>query len=334
MEKKILKTFFDIEPDSAFQEGAAIRYWENDTLYTLIQVTHMPQEMLVELYQMSEHLKKEGDRYVATFYPSKNNTFLVTQDDIDFVVLKKEQNRSKAKRKIGRQLAKFHLRGRSLNAKITERNRMGQWKMLWEKRLEQMESMWRSIIQSQPENPFTMLFAESFPYYMGLSENAIQYLVDTELDEEPTFADGGTICHERFTHESWSTPSQMRNPFDWVYDHCGRDIAEWIRDVYLRRSQTFEPEIHTFLNNYQKLSPLSPFSWRLIYARLLFPFHYYECIEEYFRTNQEEKQKHLEERLHFYIKYSQEYERFLNQFKTFTGVVKIPEIHWLNASWS
>lgn len=33
---------------------------------------------------------------------------------------------------------------------------------------------------------------------MVLGENAIQYLVDTEIDDTPQIVDSGTVCYERF----------------------------------------------------------------------------------------------------------------------------------------
>ena len=64
-------------------------------------------------------------------------------------------------------------------------SRIGQWKNLWEKRIDQMEKVWKGMMQHEPVNEFDRMFFESFPYYMAIAENAIQYLVDTELDDDP-----------------------------------------------------------------------------------------------------------------------------------------------------
>ena len=61
-----------------------------------------------------------------------------------------------------------------------------------------MEKAYYQVIQDQPVDEFERRFVESYPYYSALTENAIQYLVDTELDEDPKAEDAGTICHERF----------------------------------------------------------------------------------------------------------------------------------------
>ena len=58
-----------------------------------------------------------------------------------------------------------------------------------------MEKVWNNMLYQQPESEFDRMFMESFPYYMAMTENAIQYLVDTELDDEPKSIDYGTVCH-------------------------------------------------------------------------------------------------------------------------------------------
>ena len=136
-----------------------------------------------------------------------------------------------------------------------------------------MEKVWNGKLYIEPENEFDVLFIETFPYYMGLAENAIQYLTDTEIDDKPTQVDHGTLCHERFTHSVWKGPYFVKNPFEWVFDHASRDLAEWIRERYFANIQTSQPDIKSFLTDYRSLATLSPFSWRLLYARLLFPLH-------------------------------------------------------------
>ena len=48
-----------------------------------------------------------------------------------------------------------------------------------------MEKVWNGLLFQTPEDEFQRMFIDSFPYYIGLTENAIQYLVDTEIDDEP-----------------------------------------------------------------------------------------------------------------------------------------------------
>jgi spore coat protein YutH len=335
MAQAILKKYYGIDAGQSFFDGKRVRYEANGNLYTLVPVTNVPENVLVELYEMSRHLVTNGDRYASAFYPSKEKKFLVTDGDSDYVLLENRYKKAPGNMRTGRKLAKFHLRGRTLSAKITETNRMGEWKNYWEMRLEQMEKAWYRTVEEHPDRPFERLFAETFPYYMGLCENAIQYVVDTEMDEAPAPGDAGTICHERFSNETWGRKFIIHHPFDWVFDHAGRDIAEWIRAQYFKKTHTFRPDVRAFLQQYVSLSPLSPFSWRLIFARLLFPLHYFECVETYFLTRSEKEQNMHEEQLWKIVRGAEAYEAFLGEFYELSEVpirkYHIPRVAWLKA---
>ena len=86
------------------------------------------------------------------------------------------------------------------------------------KRLDQLEKFWQSQVMNHPTDVFDRLFIESFPYYLGVAENAIQYVVDTEMDDTPQLTDAATICQERFTPLLWHQTKRLKLPFDWVYD--------------------------------------------------------------------------------------------------------------------
>ena len=164
-----------------------------------------------------------------------------------------------------------------------------------------MEKVWNSMLYQQPESEFDRMFMESFPYYMAMTENAIQYLVDTELDDEPKSIDYGTVCHIHFSTRTWGNEIGMRNPFDWVFDHCSRDLAEWTREKYFHNVQTYQPEVLRFYTEYQSIEPLSSFSWRLLYARILFPFIMSSVLKIIIQLQSEQDQRMFTERLEKFL---------------------------------
>ncbi|MEI2401246.1 spore coat protein YutH, partial [Paenibacillus phytohabitans] len=168
---------------------------------------------------------------------------------------------------------------------------------------------------------------------IGLTENAIQYLVDTEIDETPSPIDSATICYHRFTENSWDKDSYTKIPTEWVYDHYTRDLAEYIRDQYTSGGNRKNGQIIHFLKEYERVNTLSPFSWRLLYARLVFPLHFFECIEGYYMTESENKKEQQLQRLEAMLTHSSEHERFLATFLANVGVnekrLTIPNINWL-----
>lgn len=306
----------------------------NGWLYFISRTGGKEEADVQELGRIAEHLRKYGDQSVPAFLPGKDGKYITVWEKNNYCVLVNRQlDTSHRKTKLGRKLAKFHERGRRVPFQIERTGRIGQWKGLWERRLEQMEKVWSGLLYQTPEDEFEKLFIESFPYYMGLTENAIQYLVDAELDEEPFETDGGTVCHDRFTKKTWGGRFGIKNPFDWIFDHRSRDLAEWTRERYFRNIQTYDVELRQFFGEYQSIAPLSPFSWRLLYSRLIFPLHYFECVENYYITRSEQQKKMLEDQLSKILRQSSEYERFLAGFLHISGApiarLNMPQLDWL-----
>ncbi|MGJ7920111.1 spore coat putative kinase YutH [Neobacillus sp. LXY-4] len=328
-----LETHYGIKSDEVMRIGDYSAGIMGDQLYFLIRPIVQSPEEIAELQMIAAHLFSTGDRTVPLLVQTKTGELISQWENDKACVLTYKREKTTSSVRLGRKLAKFHQRGRILSVPIEKVSRLGQWKKIWEKRLDQMENVWKGKLFQQPENEFEKMFLESFPYYMGLAENAIQYLVDTELDEAPTMVDHGTICHERFSATTWGEEKVFKNPFEWVLDHGSRDIAEWTRERYFYNTQTYEPELKQFYIDYQSKTKLSPFSWRLLYARLLFPLHYFECVEEYYVTNSEQTKRMLEEKMQKLLSHSGEYEQFLAKFFSLAEVpvrkLSIPELEWL-----
>ncbi|MFS0780319.1 spore coat putative kinase YutH [Bacillus sp. 1P06AnD] len=318
------------------RQGMSGRYrhfFSGDAMYTIVPIYEVDEKELTERLKMAEFMQQQGDHFVSTFIANNEGTYLSEDEEEIFLLLGNAYLLEPRDQRMGGKLAKFHNRARLFPEQIVSCNRIGQWKELWETRLDGVEAVWRDKLHAHPANDFEKLFVDSFPYYLAMGENAIQYLVDSELDDEPTSFDGGTICHERFYSELWTGEFLMKNPFDWVFDHQSRDLSEWIRESVHRYPQTYQPGMVHFLSEYQDMTPMSSFSWRLLYARLLFPVHYLERIEDYFMGGTQSDQKRREEQMEEQLKQSHHYEEFLRQFHEVNGVplqqMKIPKIDWL-----
>lgn len=303
-----------------------------NVIYSIIPLEKLEQEELMERQKMSEHLSLQGDQSVSTFVLATHGSYVSEADGKLFVLLANEVLQPIRIQRIGLELGTFHTRGRSIDQTITKCSRIGQWKALWEKRIDQLERVWSEKLQAHPNNEFEQLFVETFPYYMVLGENAIQYLVDTEIDDTPDVVDSGTVCYERFQQSTWDGEGRIKNPFDWVFDHASRDLAEWVRDYYLHHIHTYQRGILQFFQEYQSIERLSSFSIRLLYARLLFPIQYYETIEGYYSNPRESRSNELEETLSMLIKNSQYYEQFLKNFYELAEFpvkqIPLPEVEW------
>lgn len=332
MLRKMLENQYGIKVDEYLKLDRYEALRGNGWLYLVSKPGHREETELSELERIAEHLRNYGDHHVPIFLQTKDGGLISTWEQEKYCVFANRQLEMQKKNRLGRKLAKFHERGRRVPFQIERASRIGQWKELWEKRLEQMEKVWNGLLFQAPEDEFERMFIDSFPYYMGLTENAIQYLVDTEIDDDPIETDGGTVCHERFSKDSWGTDYTIKNPFDWVFDHRSRDLAEWTRERYFRNIQTYDLELKQFYADYQSVAPLSSFSWRLLYARLLFPLHYFDCIEGYYITRSEQEKKMLEEQLSKILRQSIEYERFLSGFFHLSGA-PVQQLNLTQPEW-
>ncbi|RFU63786.1 spore coat putative kinase YutH [Peribacillus glennii] len=332
IEEIILKNY-GVHVEREEPVGRYPSFLSGNVIYNIIPLEKLEQEELVERLKMSEHLIQTGDRYVSEFVLANHQSYISEADGQMFILLANTVLAKGRDKLLGRKLAKFHARARSISHPIKQCSRMGNWKTLWEQRIDQLEKMWGEKLQSHPNNHFEKLFVETFPYYMALGENAIQYLVDTEIDASPEAIDAGTVCYERFTNDTWSGKYCIKNPFDWIFDHGSRDIAEWTRQSYFTNLHTYQPGLQQFLNDYQTINPLSAFSSRLLYARLIFPIHYFETVEEYYSEPSEARSLQLEDQLTLYTEKSVHYEEFLRHFYEMASMpvkkMKLPLLTWL-----
>jgi spore coat protein YutH len=332
--KQHLQSLYNLEGEVSGIFRSFETFQCRNATYLVVPVSHLESAEIEEMAKLGDYFLHKGDQQVASIVKNKRGETVSKVDDTMFVLLKcpYEKNVTDRLQGVGVELAKFHRRGKRIPFPLEKLVRIGQWKSLWEKRLDQMEQFWLMQVKDHPSEPFEKLFVESFPYYVGLTENAIQYLVDTEMDDHPTDRDTGTVCHHRFFAECWEFSQFMKLPTDWVYDHPSRDLVEWVRSSYWNKQRSYESS-QRFINEYESITPLSTFSWRLFYSRLLFPVHFFECIEGYFKTNDEGEKAHRLQEFQSMLKGTNEYEKFLKEVHFLIGYrtkrKDIPKVHWI-----
>ncbi|MDA7027548.1 spore coat protein YutH [Bacillus sp. CLL-7-23] len=331
MVKEIIKEKFGIHVRDLSHHLSYQSFQTPNSIVLIVPVSQFSQAELMELYYISHYLQEQQEPYVCSFILTKDGTLTFEDNGTSYVLLQADQRHPKRSVSLGAELAQFHQKGRGYPYEVKELTRIGQWKDLWGKRLDQLEQFWIKKTQSEPLQPFEKVFIESFPYYLGLTENAIQYLADTELDDQPQTADSGTICRQRLT---WESPL-IKVPVEWVFDHAARDLAEYTRSLF-QKNQDFQ-EITLFLQQYEQVIPLSSFSKRLLFSRLLFPLHYFETVENFY-LSPESEHTFYEKRLENIVNQAQRYEKFLASFQDMyctkaRGYANIPSVNWLKRSY-
>ncbi|MDF2557416.1 MAG: yutH [Bacillales bacterium] len=286
-----------------------------------------------ERYILANHQHEQGEKGVWIPIQNRQGSFLSMIEGKKICLLGLGSvGESIVHELFGTKLAQFHNRGLRLQTKLEKVNMLGQWKGFWERRIDQLEQFWIEKSMFLPRNEFETIFVKVFPYYMGMTENAIQFLVDTEMDDKPQQLDRGTICFERYGQACYSSDSS-RNPFHWVWDHPSRDLAEWVRDKFFMSPNTYHYEVRQFLQEYvQEMRP-SLFSLRMLFARLLLPLQFFDTIEMFYLASSEGERKRLEDKLALDVKNAPQYEQFLRNFwisaemPTVRQQIRLPE--WL-----
>ena len=187
-------------------------------------------------------------------------------------------------------------------------NNKSNWGLLWSKKIDYLEELISENGKKYPQ------VVNSFNYFIGLSENAISYYNNIDIDNNMMHY----ITHKRL--KPTDKVDSLYNPLNIIYDYRVRDVAEYIKNSFW----TDNHNIYNELNNYLYKNNLSLNEVKLLISRILFPSFYFDLYEDIFNYNKDEKI------LNNIISRIDEYEEYLNSiiiyFKRF---YPIDEIEWL-----
>ena len=136
----------------------------------------------------------------------------------------------------------------------------------------------------------------SFGYYVGLAENAIQYYNMIDIKDVSV-----GIQHKRVFSNNYEI--NYYNPINMLIDYDVRDIAEYIKFSFFD-SKIDEHKIFSYINNLN----LNNTMFNLLFVRLIFPTYYFDHYEKL--INDEEDENIL---LNIISK-AKQYELFLKDF--------------------
>lgn len=187
-------------------------------------------------------------------------------------------------------------------------NNKSNWGLLWSKKIDYLEELISENGKKYPQ------VVNSFNYFIGLSENAISYYNNIDIDNNMMYYISHKVLRPTDKVDS------LYNPLNIIYDYRVRDVAEYIKNSFW----TDNHNIYNELNNYLYKNNLSLNEVKLLISRVLFPSFYFDLYEDIFNYNKDEKI------LNNIISRIDEYEEYLNSiiiyFKRF---YPIDEIEWL-----
>lgn len=195
----------------------------------------------------------------------------------------------------------------NLNIALINTLERNNWEILWSNRIDFLEEYISQNINKYP------LIRESSDYFIGLSENAISYLVNTKREVPKENIDKKVLSHITLSNS-------LYDPFNIIFDHKSRDIAEYVKHSFFINNTNIYKE----LDEYFKYNYYSKYGIQLLYARILFPNFYFYNIDKIITG--EEKEKNL----NTIINKIEEYQKYLyNIYLYLSKYYDIPLPQWL-----
>ena len=182
------------------------------------------------------------------------------------------------------------------------------WGILWSKKIDYLEEM---IAENGKKYP---IIVDSFNYFVGLTENAISYYNNIQIDGDYAYY----ISHKQIRINDSS--DDLYNPLNIIFDYKVRDIAEYIKNAFFLNNHNIFNE----LNDYLRHNQLSIIDVKILIARVLYPSFYFELYEDILVNNENEKI------IIPVINCLPQYERYLSTvINYFKKIYNVDSIMWL-----
>ena len=192
-----------------------------------------------------------------------------------------------------------------LTYNLIDNKKVVSWGEKWQKKIDYYEQQAFEIGKKY------ILAMEYFNYYVGMSENAIEYVnsIDYKI---PSIS----FCHIR----SSLNPLEFYNPFNFIIDLKVRDLSEYVKYKFFYDNISIK-EIDSYIKNER----LNNIDLNYFYSRMLFPTYYFDLFEQIMDGLVDEKN------IVYIVNKSKEYETFLHNLGVYLSkFTKIEYIEWLN----
>ncbi|MFD2617911.1 hypothetical protein [Terrilactibacillus laevilacticus] len=294
--------------------------WNNEKLI-LQPLSAFYHQEIDQLAQLSESLRSAGHQKSMFIHKTIQGPYTIQIQNQPYVLCSMPLMTRGHSFSYPKNLAKLHRDTLGIDINTFKESPYLRNNMYWGERVDNLKKKVDQSLNSNHIQPFEQKFIRVFPYFIGLSENAIQYYVDWNMDSleiEPP-----VLCHYRVKNQQMSD-NGVDNPAEWVIDHRSRDIADWIRDTIWKTHTLPINEVDVFLQHYHEIFPLTEDVLSRIYGRLLLPISFIECGEDYYFG--EDRSEEMMKQLKMIIQKSEKMEQFL---KSFANRYHINAVDWL-----
>ena len=264
------------------------------------------EEELKDILDLSYELKMKGIR-VHDIIPNIYNNPLTKVGENYYLLLKLNANKDEKINFI--EMCEFlsKVKLNQKNSKLYRNN----WGELWSKKVDYFEEQISAIGKDKK------IVLDSFSYFIGLAENAICYVNKINKVMNLGENDAITLSHRRIFYPNINL--NYLNPLSFIFDLEVRDVAGYLKVEFYNGDDALLD-----LKTYLKIKKLTPYSYHMLYARLLYPSSYFDIYEDIMNNDGNE------EKLIPVIKKIDEYEEFLkNAYLEISQYTNLERINWL-----
>ncbi len=293
--KNAINYYYNLYPDNIHQTDKGYYFFINTTRYFIVKYLDNPKDA-AKIYNITIQLLNKH-LYVHPIVLNNQNQIITYINNEPYILMITIYYQNK----INLNDIIYFSSTIALDYKQTPN-----WGILWSEKNDYLEYQISMLGQNHP------LLRESFSYYIGLGETAIQLVNTINTSNLPLI-----YAHKRL--KKTDKQFDLYNPLNLTIDFQVRDIAEYLKNKFFN-NENIEPELIYYLNN----AKLSISEYLLLLARLIYPTYYFDLYEEIItnRKNEQEIKK--------IITKTEEYEQLLKKiyhyYKTF---IPIETIDWL-----
>ncbi len=257
--KNAINYYYNLYPDNIYQNDKGYYFTVNQRRYFLTKYLDDPKNIQT-IYDTHMYLLNQNF-YVHPIILNTQNQILTFINNEPYILM----NTIYYKNKITLNDVLF------FTNKISNIKTTTNWGELWSNKSDYLEYQISQLGKSHP------VITESFSYYIGLGETAIQMVNSIEKTNVNIF-----YSHKRINSDD--TQYDLYNPLNIMVDYKVRDIAEYLKSKFFN-GENITLDLANYFNN----EKLSTYEYYLFLARLIYPTYYFDLYEEIITDRKDDK---------------------------------------------
>ena len=301
--KNLINHFYNFNISDISYNSSKYYFKNNDIRYMLKIVNS--NKVSLPFKNINFEIINEGYLFFFIIVPNKYGQYITYFDNKPYILLKLS-NIVNSRINIFDIRTDLFIRSSHINNhfdKVT-------WQKLWENKIDYFEDLF-----SKRGNQFYKYYP-LFNYFIGISENALQFLKEASAQKISENADDVVIQHRRINY--FDSLYDYYDTSEVILDHASRDISEYIKSCFLNDMWDIQ-----LFSDYLDCHYFSKYGLTIMYSRILFPTFFFDYIDNFLVDGNDKKIIDLENKIG-------EYQFFLYQIGNLFNVkYGIETIEWI-----